>query len=187
MIEIAIHEDGIEGIEGIEAYLAATPKQVDAALATTCVKMARWLTTRSVRGLAKHLMLPQKEVRRRLRTFRLTRTAGGKGVRVWYGLDPMGMVHLNARQTKQGVSAYGDRFVKSAFIANGRAGANGPTSSNKQVFIRKGKARLPIKKVTVELGDPAQTYIEDHLLGGSDFGTQFYKIFEHELEWRQKR
>ncbi|WP_296652876.1 hypothetical protein [Paraburkholderia sp.] len=184
MIDIAVNESGLENIE---AFLAATPKQVDAALASTCVKVARWLTTRSVRGLAQHLMLPQKEVRRRLRTFRLARVAGGKGVRVWYGLDPMGMIHLNARQTRQGVTAYGGRFVKSAFIANGRAGVNGPASSNRQVFIRKGKSRLPIKKVTVELGDPAQTYIEDHLLGGSDFTTQLYKTFEHELAWRQKR
>lgn len=185
MIEISIHEDGIEGIE---SYLAATPQQVDAAMASACIKMARWLTTNSIRGLAAHLKLPQKEVRRRLRTFRLSRVAGGKGVRVWYGLDPMGMIYLNARQTKQGVSAYGDRFIKGAFIANGRAGRNGPISTkNRQVFARKAKTRLPIKKVTVELGDPAQRYIEDHLLGGSSFTERFYKVFEHELAWRQKR
>jgi hypothetical protein len=184
VIHIAIDE---HGLEAIEAFLAATPKQVDAAMSSTLTKMARWLQTKSIRELAKHLELPQKEVRRRLRTFRLTKVAGGKGVRVWYGLDPMGMIHLNARQNKQGVSAYGGRFVKSAFIANGRAGMNGPASSNKQVFIREGKARLPIKKVTVELGDKAQTYIDEHLLGSALFVEQFYKIFEHELTWRQQK
>ncbi|HDR9259625.1 TPA: hypothetical protein QDB21_005647 [Burkholderia vietnamiensis] len=187
MIGIAIDE---VGLEGIEAFLAATPKQVDAALASTCTKVARWLTGKSVRGLAKHLKLPAKEVKRRLRTFRLARVAGGKGVRVWYGLDPMGMIHLDAREDKGiggGVSAYGDRFVRDAFIARGRAGRGGPADSNKQVFIREGRTRLPIKKVTVELGDQAQAYIEDHILGSFDFTERFYKTFEHELKWRQKR
>ncbi|KVR28632.1 hypothetical protein WL61_23230 [Burkholderia ubonensis] len=184
MIDISIDEIGLESVE---AFLAATPKQIDAAMASTFIKMARWFTTKSVRELAKHLKLPQKEVRRRLRTFRLARVAGGKGVRVWYGLDPMGMIHLNARQTRQGVSAYGGRFVKGAFIANGRAGAGGPASSNRQVFVREGKARLPIKKVSVELGDEAQTYIEDHLLSGAQFTARFFKVFEHELKWRQTR
>lgn len=187
MIEIAITE---QGIEGIEAFLASTPKQVDAALASTCSKMARWLTTQSVRGLAKHLKLPQKEVKRRLRSFRLTRTSGSKGVRVWYGLDPMGAIHLNAvddRGPGGGVVAYGDRFFQHAFIARGRAGNGGAAESNKQVFIRVGRTRLPIKKVTVALGDEAQTYIEDHILGGIDFSARFYKTFEHELTWRQRR
>ncbi|RQQ37067.1 hypothetical protein [Burkholderia stagnalis] len=184
MIGVTIDEIGLENAE---AFLAATPKQVDAAMVSTLTKMARWLTTKSVRELAKHLKLPQKEVRRRLRTFRLARVAGGKGVRVWYGLDPMGMIHLNARQTKQGVSAYGGRFVKGAFIANGRAGSSGPAASNRQVFVREGKTRLPIKKVTVELGDQAQTYIEDRLLAGAGFTERFFKVFEHELTWRQKR
>lgn len=181
MIEIDVQESGLESIE---RFLAATPKQVDRAMSSTFAKLARWLTTKSIRELAKHLKLPQKEVKRRLRTFRLSRVAGGQGVRVWYGLDPMGMIHLGARQTKEGVTAYGGRFVKSAFIARGRAGQGGPADTNKQVFVREGRTRLPIKKVTVALGDDAQRYIEDHILGGYDFTQQFYTIFERELKWR---
>jgi DNA-binding Lrp family transcriptional regulator len=186
VIEISIDE---HSLDAIEAFLTATPAQVDKAMASTLTKMARWLTSRSIKGLAKELKLPPKEVKRRLRTFRLARVAGGKGVRVWYGLDPMGMIHLGAAEERRkggGVTAYGDRFEKGAFIAKGRAGNGGTADSNRQVFKRAGKSRLPIKKVTVEIGDPAQTYIEDHILGGLPFTAQFFKTFEHELKWRQR-
>jgi hypothetical protein len=187
VIEISIDE---HSLDAIEAFLAATPKQVDKALNSTFTKMARWLTAKSIRELSAHLKLPRKEMKRRLRTFRLSRTAGGKGVRVWYGLDPIGMIHLGAAEERRkggGVTAYGDRFEKDAFIAKGRAGNGGTAASNRQVFKRKGRARLPLQKVTVALGDPAQTYIEDHLLGGSVFMDRFFKTFEHELTWRQQR
>jgi hypothetical protein len=176
-----------QGLEQIARDLAATQKEIDKALASTLSKMAVWLRAKSIRELAKRLMLPQKEVRRRLKTFRLRRSAQGKAVTVWYGLDPMGMIHLQAKRTPAGVTAYGGRFVKSAFIANGRAGSGGPAASNKQVFVRKGASRLPLKKVTVELGDPAQTYIEDHLLGSHDFLDRFFTVFERELKWRQSK
>lgn len=185
MIDIDIHE---EGLERIALDLVATQKDIDRALASTLGKMASWLRTQSIRGIAKALKFPQKEIRRRLKTFRLRRAAGGKAITVWYGLDAMGMIHLDARQTATGVSAFGGRSVAHAFIANGQAGRNGPPSaSNKQVFIRKGKSRLPLKKVTAELGDPAQTYIEDHLLGGNAFTEKFYEVFERELKWRQSK
>jgi DNA-binding Lrp family transcriptional regulator len=178
------------GFDRIEAFLSATPKQVDQAIASTCVKMARWLTTKSVRELARHLNLPQKEVRRRLRTFRMHAVDKRRYIRVWYGLDPIGAIHLGAKDQRApggGVAAYGGRFFKGAFIAKGRAGNGNASESNRQVFERVGRARLKIKKVTVALSDPAQTYIEDHLLGGHAFTDQFYKTFEHELTWRQQR
>lgn len=185
MLELELDEHG--SLERVALDLGATQKEIDKALASTFSKMASWLRTRSIRELAKHLNLPQKEVRRRLKTFRLRRAARGKAVTVWYGLDPMGVIHLNATQTPLGVKAFGGRFVKSAFIANGRAGNGAGAGSNRQVFQRVGKARLKIKKVTADLGDQAQAYIEDHLLGTHAFEQQFFKVFERELKWRQSK
>jgi hypothetical protein len=102
----------------------------------------------------------------------------------------MGAIHLDARMFKTpggGVAAYGDRFFRGAFIANGRAGNGGAANSNKQVFERVGRSRLKIKKVTVALGDEAQTYIEDRLLGGRAFEERFFTVFERELKWRQSK
>lgn len=185
---LEIDEHG--SLEQVARDLAATQKEIDKALASTLSKMATWLRAKSIRELARHLKLPPKEVKRRLKTFRLRRTANGRAVTVWYGLDPMGVIHLNAKEERAmagGVHAFGERFYPGAFIGKGRAGSGGPAASNKQVFIRKGKARLPIKKVTADLGDDAQQYIEAHLLGGFAFQQRFYMVFERELKWRQSK
>lgn len=169
-----------DGIDRIILDLQATPKQIDKAFASTSLKLAKWLQTKSIRGLAKELVLPQSEVRRRLRTFRVKRGLGGKGATVWYGLDPIGLIHLGAKKQGKGVAAMGGRYVEGAFIAKGRNGGL-------QVFKRRGKERLKIDKQSADIHDAAQTYIEDRLLGSGEFDAQFFKVFDHELQWRQSK
>lgn len=164
-------------LEGVILDLAATESQVQKALNSTLGKMAAWLRGRSVKDLSSALAIQQKVLRRRLKLFRLKRNGSGSEITVWYGLDPIAMIYLQAKQNKQGVRAYGSRFVKSAFIAQGRNG-------NRQVFKRRDKARLPVDKQRAEIEDKASTYIEDNMLGTADFEAQFFKIFEHELQWR---
>ena len=135
-----------------------------------------------MRGLSQHLAVQQKVIRRRLKSFRLQRKAGGSEITVWYGLDPIALIYLKAKQNKRpggGVRAYGGRFVKSAFIA---AGKNG----KEQVFKRRGKARLPVDKQRADIEDKAGTYIEDQLVGTAEFEARFFKTFEHELQWRTR-
>ena len=164
-------------LEGVITDLAATEAQVQKALNSTLNKMATWLRSISAKGLSKELAIQQKVIRRRLKLFRLHRNGDGSEVKVWYGLDPIAMIYLQPKQNKQGVRAYGGRFSKSAFIA---AGSNG----NRQVFKRRGKERLPLDKQRADIVDKASIYIEDNLLGTNEFEAQFYKIFEHELQWR---
>lgn len=159
--------------------IAATDKEAERALNSTLRKMASWLRARSIKGLSQSLQIQQKVVRRRLRTFRLQKTASGSSVTVWYGLDPVAMIYLGAKQTGRGVSASGGRFVKSGFIAKM---ANG----KKQVFKRQGKGRLPIDRQQAEVQDQSHTWIEDRLLGGAAFEAQFIKTFEHELQWQTR-
>jgi len=166
-----------EGLQQIQLDLAATEAQALKALNSTLTKMAAWLRSKSVKGLSANLQIQQKVMRRRLRAFRLSRHPNGGQITVWYGLDPIALIYLGARQTKGGVSAMGGRFVQSAFIANGRNG-------NRQVFKRQGKKRLPIDKQKAEIEDKANTYIEDQLLGTEEFEARFFTIFERELKWR---
>lgn len=157
--------------------LAATEDQVKKALNSALGKMAAWLKAKSVRDLSPHLGIQQKVLRRRLKSFRLGRNRDGSEITVWYGLDPIALIYLQARQTKAGVKASGGRFVRGGFIARGRGG-------NEQVFKREGKGRLPIEKQTAGIKDRAETYIEDRLLGTDEFDAQFLKFFTHELKWR---
>lgn len=164
-------------LQGVILDLAATEQQAEKALNSTLVKMAAWLRSKSVKGLSGALAIQQKVIRRRLKAFRLQRRAGASEVTVWYGLDPIALIYLQAKQGKGGVKAYGGRFVQSAFIADGRNG-------NRQVFKRRGKGRLPIDKQRADIEDKASTYIEDELVGAAEFEARFFKTFEHELQWR---
>ncbi len=169
-----------ESLRQVALDLAATDAQAKQALNSTLGKMAGWLRSKSVKGLSQHLAVQQKVIRRRLKSFRLQRRADGSEVTVWYGLDPIALIYLQARQGKDGVKAYGGRFVKSAFIAPGR-------NDSRQVFKRRGKARLPIDKQRADIEDKSTTYIEDQLLGTSEFEARFFKTFEHELQWRMRK
>lgn len=166
----------LAGADEIIKDLGATPKQCAVALRSTMRQLAGWIRTQSARGLSRELELPMKIIRRRLRTMRVRQSADGASVTLWYGLNPIGLMHLGARQTRAGVTA-GTRKRSGAFIATGRSGT-------KEVFKRSGKARLPLERQVVEIQDPAQMYLEDALLGGEGFTTRFFTLFERELKWR---
>lgn len=176
MIELDIDA---KGIESIVRDLAATEQQATKALNTTLNKMAAWVRSKSAKGLSSSLAIQQKIIRRRLKSLRLTRRGNSSQIVVWYGLDPIALIYLQAKQTKAGVKAFGGRTVKSAFIAEGQNG-------NQQVFKRRGRKRLPIDKQVENISDRAQEYIEDHVFDSAEFEARFFKIFEHELQWQTR-
>lgn len=158
--------------------LAATEKQAQRALNSTLRKMAAWLRTRSMRGLSKELELQQRILRRRLKAAKLRVSGGGSEITVWFGLNPVGLVYLQAKQGSSGVAAAGGRFVKSAFIAKTPGGGS-------QVFKRMGRARLPVAAQAADVQQPAENYIAHDALG-AQFDAQFWKTFEHELQWQTR-
>jgi hypothetical protein len=164
-------------LERVVVDLAATEVEVRKALNSTLRRMAAWVRTRSARGLSGELAIQQKIVRRRIKSARLQRQGDGASVKVWYGLNPISLIWLNPRQSGAGVKAAGGRFVDSGFIANGKRGG-------RQVFKRKGKARLPIEKQRAEIEPKAAGFLESRVLKAAEFEAQFFKTFEHELKWR---
>jgi hypothetical protein len=168
-----------EGLERIASSFRATPAQLDKALDAALRKMANWLRAQSIKGLSKELRVQQKILRGRLKTFRLARRGAEQGMKVWYGLDPISYARLGTpRQTGAGVRVAG-HFVEGAFVARQKNGALA-------VFKRKGRGRMPLVKQYLEIVAPAEAYIEDRVLGTAAFEAQFFKLFEHELQWRTK-
>lgn len=163
----------IAGGQQIVEELQATHKQVEAALRSTVRKVAGWLRTRAYRGLAPALDIPIKVLRRRLKTFALKTSPDGTQMTLWFGLNPVGLIYLGAKQTKAGVTAY-KRKVPGGFIAKG------------QVFKRTGKGRLPIERQAADVQDQAQIYLEDELLADADVERRFFQVFESELKWRTR-
>jgi hypothetical protein len=159
--------------------LSATEKQAAKALRSTLNKMAAWVRVRSVKGMSQKLEIQQKVIRRRLKAVKFKTTADGGVAKVWYGLNPVDMIWLGARQTGAGVQASGGRFVAGAFIKSIRGG-------KQQVFKRRGSARLPIDKQSDAIKTPSEKYLESGLLSSAQFAAQFWKTFEHELQWQTR-
>lgn len=166
-----------KSLEGIVLDLAATEQEAIKALNSTLTKMAAWIRSKSAKGLSEKLAIQQKIVRRRLKSLRIEKRGSSSQIVVWYGLNPVGLIYLKPKQTGGGVRAYGGRFVKSAFISQGRGG-------NPQVFKRRGKSRLPIDRQVADIQDRAEDYLEDSLFQSGEFESRFFKTFEHELRWR---
>lgn len=176
LVELDVRADGIEEII---RDLAATEAVAKKAITSTLVKMGNWLRTRSAKGLSAELKIQQKVIRRRLKQFRVQARSNGASLRVWYGLDPVALIYLKAKQNASGVTADGGRDVKGAFISKGRGG-------NLQVFKRRGKARLPIDKQSALVDIQARDFLEKQLVSAAEFEAQFFRFFEHELKWRMQ-
>lgn len=158
--------------------LAVTERQAQQALSSTLAKMTAWLRGQSSKGLAKAARIPLRVVRRRMKTFRLSRSASGSSVTLWYGLNPVGVIYLQAKQNKSGVRASGGRSYPSAFIKT--------IKGARQVFKRRGTKRLPIDKQEAAIEAEANRYFDGDLLGSGEFEERFFRIFEHELQWRMQ-
>ena len=72
-----------QGIESIIAELEPTEKQVNAALSRTLNKMAKWIQTRTVKGLSAELQVMQKVLRRRMRKTTIQKTSTGWTINLW--------------------------------------------------------------------------------------------------------
>lgn len=161
-----------QGIEAIIAQLDPTEKQAKAALQRTLNRMAKWLQTRTAKGLSKELMMTQKIIRRRLKKSSIEKVSNGFAIKLWYGLNDIALIYLNPRKTKKGVTA-GKHKRDGAFIAKG------------QVFKRKGKARLPLEIQVAEIKTKADQYLQSETYSVG-FETQFFKTLEHELKWQMR-
>ena len=165
----------LQGIQAIVDELEPTAKQADAALKRTLNRMAKWLQTRTARGLSQELQMPQRIIRRRMKKSTITKDSNGYVIRLFYGLNEVDLIHLNAKQTRKGVTA-GKYQVDGAFISN----------KKNQVFKRMGKKRLPIEKQSVTIKPQADAYLESKEFNSVDFREQFFKTLEHELKWQMR-
>lgn len=171
-------------LERVALDIGATEAQVKKALNTTLNKMAAWVKTRTTKSLADDLQIKQKVVRRRIKAMK---RKGGGMAGVWYGLNDIAMIYLGAKQTAGGVRASGGRFEKGAFIPRGvhqvfkRVGAKRMMTKGRY----KGKLRQPIEVVESAIEDKSIKTLND-TINAAAFEAQFFKVFEHELQWRMQ-
>jgi hypothetical protein len=122
----------------IRELLGVLQKDMKAALRTATRQAGQWANREGARRLAKEANVPLRNLRRGLRLkFQYQSVKGFATARLWYGLNPIALKYLGARETAKGVRVTGEKTIKGAFIV--------PTLGE-NVFKRVGKERLPIKR-----------------------------------------
>lgn len=127
----------VDGWAEVDASVGQASKKLDLAAARALRKTAQWLRTHSSREIAKELQIAQSPIRHRYNVYSQSTS---KEVKLWVGLRPISVHYLGTpKQTSTGVSV-GHRQYDDAFIS--------PMKTKfPLVFQRKGRERLPLKRV----------------------------------------
>ena len=139
-----------EGWLEVESVVGSATKKLDLAAARALRRTAQWLRTHSSREIAKELRITQSPIRHRYNVYS---RATAKEIKLWVGLRPIGVHYLGTpKQTPDGV-AVGHRRYDGAFISPMK-------STQRLVFRRKGRERLPIEMVREDWEGPAMDSLE---------------------------
>ncbi|HBP1046388.1 hypothetical protein IPC1122_32370 [Pseudomonas aeruginosa] len=150
--------------------MAAAPRKLDIAAARALRKTAQWLRTHSSREIARELGITQSPIRHR---YNIYSQSTAREVKLWVGLQPIGVHYLGTpRQTRTGVKV-GHREYDEAFISPMK-------STQRLVFRRKGRERLPIEKVTEDWEGPAVSALERWERRAME---RFMELFEQEARY----
>lgn len=160
----------VDGWGDVERAIAAAPRKLDVAAARALRKTAQWLRTHSSREIARELGITQSPIRHR---YNIYSQSTAREVKLWVGLQPIGVHYLGTpRQTRTGVKV-GHREYDEAFISPMK-------STQRLVFRRKGRERLPIEKVAEDWEGPAVSALERWERRALE---RFMELFEQEARY----
>lgn len=159
-----------DSADRLPELIDATHQQLEKAVGRALRKTGAWLRTHSVRELGRELGIKQSPLRAR---FKLYPTIRDGQVKVWVGLKPISVHYLGSpRQTPTGVRV-ARRDYEGAFVDPMR-------TRHTMVWRRKGRERLPIERVALELGDESIAVVERW---ERRVEARFIEIFEQEARY----
>ena len=138
----------------VMALLGALPNQMRLAARQAVRASARWANKEGARGLAKHLGLPLRVLKKGLRLkVKVTSKRGIASASLWYGLNAIPEKYLSKKPAA-------DSFVV--------------VKSNSHFFKRAGRARFPLIKQEKPIVSPAEAYLSKF---ESLVQTKFIELF----------
>ena len=166
-------------IQRIAREFDASEKDLRRASARALSRTSRTLRTRVRKALREGLELRSAAIlkaRLRLAKFRAQGNRMG-AARLWVGTNdlPAGAFKGKPRQTAGGARV-GKREFEGAFVGTS------DTSARQMVFRRKGRARLPIYRVTVPVQEDMNAILERQVM--DDASALFFKNFRAEVRAR---
>lgn len=136
----------------VRELLGVLQKDMKAALRTAVRQAGQWANREGARGLAKAVNVPLSTMRKGLRLkFQYQSVKGFSTARLWYGLNPISLKYLGARQQKKGVRSRGTTY-KGAFISATLGG---------HAFRRKGPDRLPLEEIDFTIVEKGNAFLAE--------------------------
>jgi hypothetical protein len=113
---------------------------------------ASWANKESAKDLGRELQVPYPAMRKRIKVKRRMMTFDGAlaTARIWYGINALSLKYLKPKQDASGVKTTA-KTVPGAFISD---------KLKQNVFKRKGSARLPIEKQTLDVEAKAASFLQ---------------------------
>lgn len=151
----------------VDSFNKDAIKKLDLAASRALRKTAQWLSTHSSREIARELAILQAPLKHRYNVYS---RSTAKEVKLWVGLRPISVHYLGTpKQTSTGV-AVGHRQYDDAFISPMK-------TQYPLVFRRKGRERLPLKRVMEDWEADGMTVLERWEKRAQN---QFVMLFERE-------
>jgi hypothetical protein len=147
--------------------LDAAPARIKLAMKNAITSVTQWARVQVRREVSKATGVQLRVIQGRMHI-----TVRDNFGWIWVGLNPISVRRLDPKVVSGGVQAAG-RFFPDAFIVGG----DGPLAG--QVMVRKGAARLPIQKQTVDIqkeGEAAVRRISEQV------NTRLYTEFSRQME-----
>lgn len=152
----------------IERLFGLLPELMAQASRRAAARTRDWLATQLRRELGKVEKLPALATKNRF-----FRKGGQTHAMLWIGLNPVFADKAGpAVMTSKGVRA-GRRVFEGAFLAHVKTGHTG-------IYVRKGKERLPILKVTIPVDESMEAILPKFEAGAL---RMFEDRLEHEISY----
>ncbi len=137
----------------VKEWSGLTMEEIKEAIRLATDDTAVWANKESAADLSKHLRVPYRAMRKRVKVKRRMMTFSGSlaTARIWYGINPLDAKYLAPKQLEGGVQTQGKGIIMKGFISPELKG---------HVFKRTGASRLPIEKQTLDVEDKAASFLE---------------------------
>lgn len=137
----------------VKEWAGITMEELKEAVRLATTDTASWANKESAKDLGRELKVPYPAMRKRIKVKRRMITGGSSlaTARIWYGINAVSLKYLKPKQDASGVTTTA-KAVPGAFISE---------KMKKNVFKRKGDARLPIEKQTLDVEDEAATFLQN--------------------------
>jgi hypothetical protein len=129
----------------------------------------------------------KKFLKKRIQSFKVTSSNGREELKIWYGLNPIGVSNLRGRMKRKGTkrAPAGAVFSGVSNVVGTRSYSDGfvaKINKSKSIFSRVGTGRFDLEEKSVEINDDLIVKLEDQIF--DELPDVFFKHYSVDLRGR---